>query len=444
MATSGCAKQVLLAPNEGTLLHFLKSRYPAWADDIAKVIDPQLLLRGDLEPALVEPHPGLYGLALNLQRCRAHPASTISHAEQAVAQAEQGVADSQIAVTAARERLEQLGKQREQAEQVLQQHEQDRQRIVLQQQNAQSELESAKQQLAGHKTQAEQQAAKQLAQVQQQLQQAQAGLKAFDDKTRDEERQRRSHYQQQRQQQQDKRQQELTQIQQQIAEHKQQLQQQLIQLDQERDQALAEQGVDTDKLKQIDGEIQQAQHELTAMDGFTSLVEQWRYWRDTEWPKYPHYQAKAEQARALEQQYQQRLNILQNDWQQRDQQLKAARDASKKQLSELQAQQLEVEVQLTQLPLAADVELPGYDASWRFELLVAQKVQLSAAMDKLTKQQTVRLKHIGKGFRQYIGTPPEQYYQNAILALSEGPHRRWIKPIKQWFDYEHQEYKRVL
>ena len=49
-----------------TLLRFLREHQPGWTHDIAKVINPELLLRDDLEPLLVEKTTGLYGVSLNL------------------------------------------------------------------------------------------------------------------------------------------------------------------------------------------------------------------------------------------------------------------------------------------------------------------------------------------------------------------------------------------
>ena len=50
-----------------TLLRFLRDHQPDWVNDIAKVIKPDLLLRDDLEPALLQQAKGLYGVALSLE-----------------------------------------------------------------------------------------------------------------------------------------------------------------------------------------------------------------------------------------------------------------------------------------------------------------------------------------------------------------------------------------
>ncbi|MCX7098108.1 MAG: ATP-binding protein [Methylococcales bacterium] len=55
-----------LDANPDTLLGFLREQQPDWVHDIAKVINPDLLLRDDLEPLLQTPKQNFYGLSLNL------------------------------------------------------------------------------------------------------------------------------------------------------------------------------------------------------------------------------------------------------------------------------------------------------------------------------------------------------------------------------------------
>ncbi len=50
-----------------TLLGFLRENRPDWVNNTAKVINPQLLLRDDLEPSLTDASHTLYGLDLNLE-----------------------------------------------------------------------------------------------------------------------------------------------------------------------------------------------------------------------------------------------------------------------------------------------------------------------------------------------------------------------------------------
>ena len=58
--------QKQLDANPDTLLGFLRDHQPDWINNIAKVINPDLLLRDDLEPALQALEHSFYGLTLNL------------------------------------------------------------------------------------------------------------------------------------------------------------------------------------------------------------------------------------------------------------------------------------------------------------------------------------------------------------------------------------------
>jgi DNA repair exonuclease SbcCD ATPase subunit len=53
-------------PKDGTLLSFLRENVDGWGENIARVIDPELLMRTDLHPQQVEPSDGLYGVGLAL------------------------------------------------------------------------------------------------------------------------------------------------------------------------------------------------------------------------------------------------------------------------------------------------------------------------------------------------------------------------------------------
>lgn len=57
--------RALLSPEDGSLLAFLRQEYPDWTDNIGRVIDPNLLLRRDLQPVLQRNGETLYGVALH-------------------------------------------------------------------------------------------------------------------------------------------------------------------------------------------------------------------------------------------------------------------------------------------------------------------------------------------------------------------------------------------
>ncbi|MGH8550365.1 MAG: ATP-binding protein [Methylococcales bacterium] len=58
--------QQQLNTDANTLLGFLREQRPDWVKNIAKVINPDLLLREDLDPVLSNHTEGFYGVDLNL------------------------------------------------------------------------------------------------------------------------------------------------------------------------------------------------------------------------------------------------------------------------------------------------------------------------------------------------------------------------------------------
>ena len=55
-----------LKPKDGSLLSFLRANVPNWADNISKVIQPELLMRRDLHPRVNENENSFYGVDLDI------------------------------------------------------------------------------------------------------------------------------------------------------------------------------------------------------------------------------------------------------------------------------------------------------------------------------------------------------------------------------------------
>lgn len=437
-------QQQLLAPQQGTLLYFLKTEHPDWAQDIARVIDPQLLTRTDLEPASVDKQASIYGLSVNLQRLQAHAAAEQSTAEMAVEQAEQALARAQQELSSARAQLAERDKARQQAQQRSQQQEQRVNQLKMKQQSAQAELDSAQEQCEHSRHQAEAQAQQQREAVQQQLHQAREQLNAYDQQYQQQCDQQRQSAQQQRQVLMQQRDQQLETLDQQLQQQRQRLDHTCEQLDRECEQALQQQGVDTDKLKQIDHDMQKIRDELVAIDGFAQQVEQWHYWRAHEWSQYAAIEQQAQQLRQQAQVLNQQLQQLDTQWQQQRSVLQQQLDDTNRHLHSLQRQISKVEHQLLQLSAFQNDEQLPCESSWDYETLLKQSNQLQIQQDQLLKSIVAQLKQICRGFRQYPGSPPEQYLDSAVADLSTNPDRDWIGVLRDWFEREHQEYKRLL
>ncbi|MFM2477171.1 ATP-binding protein [Celerinatantimonas sp. MCCC 1A17872] len=141
--------QSQLAPESGTLRHYLHQNYPNWQQNIGKVIAPELLERHDLQPDLTQETQSLFGLTVALHEIdlpvHAQQDSHLSE-QQTTARAElekmqQNKLQAEKALKEAHEQSELLREQVEQAQWQLTQAEQDidyardsRDRLTIEQQ----------------------------------------------------------------------------------------------------------------------------------------------------------------------------------------------------------------------------------------------------------------------------------------------------------------------
>lgn len=437
-------KRRQLTPEEGTLLHFLRTEYPHWSDDIAKVIRSDLLDRSDLVPALIEPNNSLYGLSLNLERLEAHPAADVSAAEQEVVLAESRLKDARLALESTRTALAQLGDARELAEQTCQVHEQQVQKSDAQVRSAISEVEEAKRQVEASRREAITLATQRFAVAQQALQEAQAHILRFDDEIRSETAKRRAVYTQKRRDRQQKRDTETKLIDTSVAQRKGALDAKLIQYDAERDEVLRQKGVDTAKLKGIDNEMSRINTELTAIGTFIKRVQEWNYWKENQWPAYDGFLADGAKARETEQQYATAITELDAKWNQRLQQLQALVKQIGGSLARLYEQRRLAQQRVDGMQDYPEVVVTEYDPSWTLDALAGLANQYMQDTQRLGGEIRRGISDVAAGFRMHLGTPPEQYLQSTLGSLSPTPSREWIAPFKQWFAKEHQEYQRIL
>lgn len=158
------------------MLGFLREQQPGWVNDIAKVIKPELLLRDDLEPVLIERQDTLYGVSLNLDPLPADLAANeqqiceclSAHQHQLREQAlQEDQTDKQL--EALKKTTNLLNKQRKEVEV-------NRSQIQKRISGIKDELASLKQQIERSKQQRKQQLTEQKQDIQQQLDQLQQQL----------------------------------------------------------------------------------------------------------------------------------------------------------------------------------------------------------------------------------------------------------------------------
>ena len=438
------AKRQQLMPVEGSLLHFLRQERPAWSLDIAKVIRGDMLARTDLTPVFNEPGDGLYGLSLNLERLQAHPASDLRGAEQEVEKAQQWVKEAASAQEVCRLRLEQVSGVRDAAEKACQLHQQLSQKARNRVQSAQAEWDAAKTQLELKRREALNAATERLNNAKKRLDEARQALKLFDAATSTESGKLRLAHSQRLKERQQKRDEEIRHRGEAVKRREDEIALKLTQYDEERSSALAKKGIDPAKLKEIDKKIGAITVELSAIAGFTERVQQWRFWKEHRWPELGQHQAEAAQARQTERQFDQTIALLDKQWKARSQELLAKINACKTIRTNMHDQSVKVLERMESLRGFPEVCVPEYDPSWTFDTLSGLANQYGQEARDQSDRVRRMVADVAAGFRLHQGSPPEQYLQSTLGALSTAPSRQWLAPLKAWFDTAHHEYRRIL
>lgn len=437
-------KQRQFAPQEGSLLHFLRNELPHWSSDIAKVIRGDVLERTDLAPALTGPGDGLYGLSVNLERLDAHPAADMRVAQHEVELAETRLKEARSALDQARALLAQCGAARESAEQACLLHEQQIQKAVAQLQSAQAEVEEARKQVEASKRAAAAVAQQRLADAQDVLSAAREQLKRFDEASQAEAGSRRASYAQRRRERQQKRDTETRLIDAGKAERDAALRIKLAAHDAERDEVLRQKGVDPTKLKEIDAALTRIVSELTSIDGFIQRVQQWHYWKDNQWPACAGLLADGVNARETEQLHAKTIAALDAKSEQHQQLLQGQIRQLAASLAQLAEQRKLAQQRIDHMHGYPELPLPEHDPSWTLDALSGLANHYTQDVIRLNNIIRRGIGEVAAGFRIHQGTPPEQYLQSTLGALSPTPSREWIAPFKAWFSKEHQEYQRIL
>ncbi|MBG6074081.1 MULTISPECIES: ATP-binding protein [unclassified Polaromonas] len=438
------AKRLELAPPEGTLLHFLRQEHPRWSLDIAKVLRGDMLGRTDLAPALNEPEGTLYGLSLNLERLDAHPASDVRSAELDVERGQTRVKEASQVLGQARARLAQANDTRIAAEKACQLHQQHTQKAKNQAQSAAAELEEAKRQLEVSRAEALAAARQRLDSARLSLDNARQALRRFDEATSAEAAKVRTLHAQQRQARQLQRDAKVQRIDAAVARQEAELAQKLAGYDSERDEALMANGVDPARLAAIDREIDRIQTELSAIGIFIERVQEWRFWKEHQWPALQERLDEAAQARQAEQQRIATIARIDSQWTTRSHQLQQEIGQFRATLASSAEQRRLVQGRLDSLQGYPEVCVSAYDASWTFDALCGLANQYVQDTVRLGGSIRRTISDVALGFRLHQGTPPEQYLQSALSTLSPAPSREWLAPLKAWFATAHHEYRRIL
>lgn len=430
--------QALYAPPADSLLAFLRQEYPQWQHDIAKVINPDLLLNTQLNPQLVANNDSLYGLSLDLSNVLPLASANNQQAQQDLEAINQQLTEAQTSLKQYEQQLKQLAKEKEQNEKQLRQQAAELKIQHDKLANVQKELAQAKQQVQTSQQQQKQQAQVQLAQVEAQKQQLEQQLTGFDEQLKQQQLELKTHYQHQEQQLKQQQQQALAQLVHQRNDLKKKLADKCQELRQQRDKLLADSGVNIEISHQLEREISDIQQQLKKIDELLPIIDAWKRWLKQDWSQHAILLQKNKD-------YQQETQQQQQDLAQYQQQAQQQLAILATKISDIKAQSEKLSQQINvlngQMPKLFSLytwsgQLPVYDDIWTVETLLQRANQQNKQLVKYKDSLTKLIKEIRKPFYDYPNHTPYQYLENQPHQEDE---RDWLDILALWYSEIHQQ-----
>ena len=430
--------QAFYDPPADSLLAFLRQEYPQWQQDIAKVINQDLLLNAQLNPQLVANNESFYGLNLDLSNVLPLAIANNQQAQQDIEAINQQRTDAQTLLEQHEQQLKQLAKEKEQNEKQLRQQAAELKIQHDKLANAQKELAQAKQQVQTSQQQQKQQAQTQLTKIQAQKNQLEQQITGFDEQLKQQQLELKTHYHHQEQQLKQQQQQALEQLAHQRNELKKKLAEKCQELRQQRDKLLADSGVNIEISQQLEREISGIQQKLKMIEDLRLVIDDWKRWLKQDWSQYAIHQQKIKDYQQKTQQQQQGLAHYQHQVQQQLATLTTQINDTKHQSEKLIDQ---ISLLNGQMPKLFSLyrwsgPLPVYDAIWTAETLLQRANQQNKQLAKYKDSLTKLIKETRKPFYDYPNHTPYDYVEKQPHQEDE---RDWLDILDLWYSEIHQQ-----
>jgi hypothetical protein len=437
-----------LEAEASTLLGFLREHHPDWTGHIAKVIKPELLLRDDLSPALLDPSEGTcYGLSLDLAVLAAGRAASEAQLRAALAERRAelerlGQEDRRLEAESAAHRKagQALDKQRKAQELALGQAKTALKRID-------EELASLEGQIRASRAERQREFQSQLAATATDIAAAEAALR--DARREWAERQQRlkdalaadlAGLEAERQAREAELRRELAALEQGRAEE-------LAALDRQRLASLAHGGVDPRALADLEAKIAQLGKRLELAHRAADLVEKYQRWLAHEWPR---RDALREEVGRLEQQrrdQEARYASAAESFRQEQGALKSRLAELDKSLGALADQARTLAQMLGELERYPRLppESVDFDASHTLQLLQRQRHELGTEEQDLHRKLGALVDALRRALNQHPGTRPASYAEAVVQDLGlDAPSAAWLPHLRDWYADGGEELRRWL
>ncbi len=431
--------QKQLDANPDTLLGFLREHQPGWINNIAKVINPDLLLRDDLDPASQALEQTFYGLSLNLDNLQADHAADEEKIRALLADARNQLGQLNVAEAKSDEQLQELKKLAEALEKQVKAAAFSAGQLQTQLNGLDEELNSLKQQIERSKKERKAKLEQEKVTVEGQIGLSNNRLQTLKQQLETEIQQLNLALITKIQQISGDAFLQVEQIQRLIDKVNQQEGSELAQLEQQRIQSLQERKVDTATLKDLEAKIGQLENELKAAEQAGQLVKDYQRWLDKDWSLYDSLVVKARETEA-------KLKQQQNQYETEKADMQLRRDALKKQLEQItiKCQKLDKEIKAINNLLAELAtyvkrapEQASFDNAHTLALLQTDCRKLTEQHKALRKELAGLIRHLKQVLARFPGTHPGRYYVRVEDELGfDSDELAWLSRIQAWYATE--------
>ena len=442
-------KQLRLQLNadENTVIGFLRDKKPEWTADIAKVINPALLLREDLEPSLEEKSNGLYGLNLNLELLTADIAADEESLRVKIVEFERQLQQLQLVDEKYNTQLEDLAKS---ATKLSKQHKAQEFKlgqIQAQLRNLTGELNSLKQQIERSKKDKKILLLQQKKTLDEVLEQSNSQL---------------SHLKQQLQKEIDHLSQQLSEtilsiksditeqinnIEDSINELDKRKTQELSQLEVHRLKSLADKKIDPETVTDSEAKIKSLKLELLNGQNAGQEVEEYQRWLKVNWSQYSNWQEKYREFSNLKQEVEEQLSTKRAKFLQQCEKLTQEVNKAGHIIVQLD-KSIEAIINLLKTlknyPKQSS-DAVSFDQSHTLVLLQSNYRKLTEQHKTQRKELDQLIKHFKRVLSSSPGTRPASYYAAIETEMGlDGDEKEWLSHILNWYDSRYKEDERFL
>ncbi len=438
-------------PPEGSLLRYLREhRGLEWPQDIAKVIDEGLLLRTDLSPSLIDSTvTTFYGVSLDLSRIEIPTfgdeiqlAQSIKEKREHLDRLKQDLAIAHIALQEAAAVHAAAKEARDQAEMAAQMATTAAASIETEVKTCQRAVDesrrTAKEKAAAHAADA----GRQLEELDKEIKRINRELTHALETIAGDIRSERTRLEGEAK---GRRESAKTAV----REAEELRASQIRKLDEECANALRNEGVDTVALGVIDAEIKSFGQQISDALAWAQPVAAWRLWLRDEWPLVMQEEKRAAECRKMEGHHHARAEKALKDW---DEHRKTANARLMEKLEgKMHSDRIGKESaaklhRFDEFPPSEEILNGHYEASWTIESLTAAANKAFADRRITENDLKSRITEIKSSFHRGRDTAVEQYFETVSVGMgsNEDKPRLWVKPLQEWYDSRHKEYRRVL